>query len=68
MRDAEVILTGTVESRYAKRRVEDIGESVRGVRHIENRLRVMADGPWPGYSRLATIPEERAGSGQPARD
>ena len=38
--NGEVILTGTVESRYAKRMAEDITEDVSGVTHVENRLRV----------------------------
>jgi len=37
---SEVILTGTVLSRDAKRRAEDIVESVSGVRNVENRIRV----------------------------
>lgn len=36
----EVTLTGTVESRYAKRLAEDIAESVSGVTHVQNTLRV----------------------------
>lgn len=36
----EVILKGYVDSREAKRRAEDLVESVSGVRHVENRLRV----------------------------
>jgi osmotically-inducible protein OsmY len=35
----EVILTGTVENRVVKRRVEDLVESVSGLKHFENRLR-----------------------------
>jgi osmotically-inducible protein OsmY len=38
--NGEVVLTGTVESRYAKRMAEDITEDVSGVTHVENRLRV----------------------------
>lgn len=39
--NGEVILTGEVENRNIKRRVEDvIEENVSGVRHLENRLRV----------------------------
>jgi len=36
----EVVLTGTVNNRYDKRRAEDIAESVSGVTHVENRIRV----------------------------
>ena len=36
----EVTLTGTVESRYAKRLAEDIAESVSGVTNVQNSLRV----------------------------
>ncbi|MBC7798723.1 MAG: BON domain-containing protein [Pyrinomonadaceae bacterium] len=38
--NGEVILTGTVESRHAKRMAEDIADNVSGVNHVENRLRV----------------------------
>lgn len=37
--DAEVTLTGTVDSRYAKRMAEDIAESVSGIKNVENRIR-----------------------------
>ena len=37
---SEVILTGTVESREAKRRAEDVVESVSGVSNVQNQLRV----------------------------
>jgi osmotically-inducible protein OsmY len=40
LKDAEVILSGFVDSRMSKRLAEDICESVRGVQHVENRLRV----------------------------
>ena len=33
-------LSGTVDSRDAKRRAEDIAESVPGVQHVQNNLRV----------------------------
>lgn len=36
----EVILSGTVNERYQKRYAEDLVESVSGVRHVENRIRV----------------------------
>jgi osmotically-inducible protein OsmY len=38
--DNEITLTGTVDSRAAKRRAEDIVESVSGVKHVQNNLRV----------------------------
>jgi hypothetical protein len=38
--DAEVTLTGTVTSREQRRRAEDIAESVSGVTHVQNNLRV----------------------------
>ena len=42
VRDGEVFLTGTVEDLQSKRRAEDIGQSVSGVRNVENSLRVRA--------------------------
>ncbi|HEX8284029.1 MAG TPA: BON domain-containing protein [Pyrinomonadaceae bacterium] len=36
----EVILTGVVDSRYAKRLAENIAESVAGVSNVQNNLRV----------------------------
>jgi osmotically-inducible protein OsmY len=36
----EVTLSGTVDSRDARRRAEDIAESVSGVTHVQNNLRV----------------------------
>jgi BON domain len=38
----EVTLGGHVESRWAKRRAEDLAETVSGVRHVQNNLRVRA--------------------------
>jgi hypothetical protein len=40
---ATVTLTGNVDSRGAKRRAEDIAESVGGVRDVQNNLRVGRD-------------------------
>ena len=40
VQNGEVILTGTVDDRQAKRRAEDIAESVSGVTHLENRIKV----------------------------
>lgn len=38
--DGEVTLDGTVDSRSSKRRAEDLCDSVSGVRHCQNNLRV----------------------------
>jgi osmotically-inducible protein OsmY len=38
----EVVLTGTVDSRYSKRLAEDIAESVTGVSNVQNNLRVQS--------------------------
>jgi|GEM_PF-1614467 len=35
-----VILSGTVENRFAKRHAEDVAEMVSGVKNVENRLRI----------------------------
>ncbi len=40
VQNGEVTLSGTVNSRYDKRRAEDIAEYVSGVSNVENRLRV----------------------------
>ncbi|HET7433163.1 MAG TPA: BON domain-containing protein [Thermoanaerobaculia bacterium] len=39
--ESRVMLTGTVSDRRAKRRAEDIAESVTGVKEVENHLRVV---------------------------
>lgn len=41
--DGEVTLTGTVDSRRAKRRAEDIAEHVSGVSDVQNNLKVRRD-------------------------
>jgi len=40
----EVTLSGTVDSREARRRAEDIAESISGVTHVQNNLRVQQSG------------------------
>ncbi|HEY0372585.1 MAG TPA: BON domain-containing protein [Thermoanaerobaculia bacterium] len=40
VREGVVMLDGTVHERHAKRIAEDICESVRGVRDVQNNLRV----------------------------
>lgn len=54
----EVMLTGTVDSRYAKRLAENIAESVVGVANVQNNLRVHSyqaamDTPLPAPSTPA---------------
>lgn len=39
----EVTLTGTVDSKMAKRRAEDCADSVMGVKHVQNNLRLSDD-------------------------
>lgn len=38
--NGEVTLTGSIKSRIVKRYVEDLVESVSGVRHVQNNLRI----------------------------
>ncbi|RKF12651.1 BON domain-containing protein [Roseovarius spongiae] len=38
--DREVTLSGEVDSKWAKRRAEDCADSVTGVEHVQNNLRV----------------------------
>jgi Flp pilus assembly secretin CpaC len=40
VQNREVTLTGTVRDRNEKRRAEDIAESVTGVSHVQNNLRI----------------------------
>ncbi|WP_333821398.1 BON domain-containing protein [Ohtaekwangia sp.] len=40
--NGDVLLTGTVEDRYAKRHAEDIIAYISGVQNIENRIRVVS--------------------------
>lgn len=42
--DREVTLTGTVDSREARRRAEDLAEGVSGVSYVMNNLRVRQPG------------------------
>ncbi|HEX2134865.1 MAG TPA: BON domain-containing protein, partial [Microvirga sp.] len=42
VQNREVTLSGTVNSRSEKRRAEDIAESVSGVTHVQNNLRVQS--------------------------
>ncbi len=50
--DSEVTLDGTVDSKLAKRRAEDCCDSVSGVTHVQNNLRV-GTGPRDRWDRKA---------------
>lgn len=74
----EVTLSGTVSDRAARRRAEDIAESVSGVGHVQNDLRV-AGRTAPGQTTAVGIGERVepaapqgegsvTGPGAPARD
>ncbi len=45
VRDGEVILSGTVHDRRSKRIAEDIVEELRGVKDVQNQIRVMRGDP-----------------------
>ncbi|HEY3799997.1 MAG TPA: BON domain-containing protein [Caulobacteraceae bacterium] len=57
VQSGEVTLSGTVSDRHAKRRAEDIAESVSGVRHVQNNLRVSDH---PGTVAVQTDPRVSA--------
>jgi osmotically-inducible protein OsmY len=63
--NSEVILSGTVDSRYDKRLAESIAEDVTGVRNVENHIRVNRDnattGDW-SYSGTAGHTETSTGT------
>lgn len=48
VRDCEVTLLGTVDSREEKRAIEDVAEGVLGVREVHNQLRVRRPGERTG--------------------
>lgn len=54
--DNEITLTGTVDSRSAKRRAEDIVDNISGVTHVQNNLRVQSTGT-SYYSETSTLNE-----------
>ena len=54
VRDREVTLSGTVNSRFDKRRAEDLAESVSGVTHVQNNIRVRESGQYTAGA--ATMP------------
>jgi hypothetical protein len=59
----EVTLTGTVNSRFEKRHAEDLAESVSGVAHVQNNLRIQqAADAGMGGSMLSGAGSAGAGS------
>ena len=54
VRNGDVTLSGTVDSRQAKRRAEDCAESASGVRNVQNNLRVQQPGEGQSTSTIAT--------------
>ncbi len=67
--EGAVILTGTVDTRYAKRMAEDIAEDVSGVSNVENRLHTTQKRAWvagmgdinmAGDRSIFTEPEDKA--------
>jgi len=56
--NCEVTLSGTVDSREAKRRAEDVADSVQGVREVHNQLRVQQGQQGEqGQQRMQNRPE-----------
>jgi osmotically-inducible protein OsmY len=43
VKDGVLILSGTVDTRFEKRRAENLVENVSGVKNVQNNLRVKAD-------------------------
>jgi osmotically-inducible protein OsmY len=59
---SEVTLSGTVDSRYAKRIAEDIAESVTGVSNVQNNLRVQSRRAETDAPALAGESESKVGT------
>ena len=54
VRNGEVFLKGTVNSRQEKRRAEDVVESISGVKNVENHIKVQQAGFKSGNSGQST--------------
>ena len=52
--DNEITLDGTVDSRSAKRRAEDVVDDISGVKHVQNNLRVENRDSYYGSSSTTT--------------
>jgi len=40
VKNGEMTLSGTVDSRQARRHAEDLADEVSGIKHVQNNLRV----------------------------
>lgn len=56
--DNEVTLDGTVNSRSAKRRAEDVVHNISGVNHVQNNLRIQNDNSY--YSESNRISDDES--------
>lgn len=64
--EGEVILTGTVATRYAKRMAEDIADDVSGVSNVENRLHTRQKRSWVAGAGDINMAGSRARFTEPA--
>ena len=65
--NCEVTLSGTVDSRHAKRRAEDCAESVSGVRNVQNNLRIQQPTEsTSAFGTTGTMGTATTGTGTPA--
>lgn len=55
VQNGEVVLTGFVDSRAAKRAAEDLAEDVYGVREVHNQLRVRSHASDEGVGRTSVL-------------
>jgi osmotically-inducible protein OsmY len=72
VKNGEITLDGTVTSREAKRRAEDVVDNVSGVKHVQNNLRVQqaSGSAYTGYRATSstsaaeggTLGQERSGT------
>jgi len=63
VKDQEVTLNGTVRNRNEKRRAEDLAESVSGVAHVQNNLRVGQH--QPGHPSGSEVGDSGLATGNP---
>ncbi|HEX2593079.1 MAG TPA: BON domain-containing protein [Rhizomicrobium sp.] len=61
VKDGEVTLNGHVDSKFAKRRAEDIADMVPGASHVQNNLRVRRDEARSSWSGTSANEDLRAG-------